>query len=46
MSFGILGSRDLRGDGKPWLSIRNPACCAKTYPEFFEVLDGLRRAAG
>ena len=46
MSFGILGSRDLRGDGTPWLSIRNPACCAKTYPEFFEVLDGLQRAAG
>lgn len=42
MSFAILGSRDLRGDGHPWLSVRNPACCAKTFPHFFGVLDGLR----
>jgi 3-phosphoshikimate 1-carboxyvinyltransferase len=43
MSFGILGCHDLLGDGKPWLSIRNPACCAKTFPNFFEVLDSIRR---
>ncbi len=42
MSFAILGSRDLRGDGQPWLSVHNPACCAKTFPRFFEVLDDLR----
>lgn len=42
MSFGILGSHDLRGDGRPWLSIRNPACCAKTFPNFFELLAALR----
>jgi 3-phosphoshikimate 1-carboxyvinyltransferase len=42
MSFGILGSFDLIGDGKPWLAIRDPQCCGKTYPDFFEVLDQLR----
>ena len=38
MSFAILGCHDLRGDGRPWLRVRNPACCAKTFPDFFEVL--------
>ena len=42
MSFGILGCRDLHGDGRPWLAIRNPACCAKTFPEFFALLDRVR----
>ncbi len=42
MSFAILGSFDLLEDGQPWLAIRNPACCDKTFPEFFEVLEGLR----
>lgn len=42
MSFAILGSHDLRGDGRPWLSIRNPACCAKTFPNFFELLEMAR----
>jgi 3-phosphoshikimate 1-carboxyvinyltransferase len=42
MSFGVLGAHDLRGDGSPWLSIRNPACCAKTFPHFFELLESLR----
>lgn len=43
MSFGILGSHDLQGDGRTWLSIRNPACCAKTFPNFFELLESVRR---
>ena len=43
MSFGILGCRDLRGDGRPWLTIRNPGCCAKTFPHFFELLESLRK---
>ena len=43
MSFGILGCRDLHGDGRPWLTIRNPACCAKTFPHFFELLETLRK---
>lgn len=42
MSFGILGCRDVRGDGQPWLTIRDPGCCAKTFPNFFELLGGLR----
>jgi len=43
MSFGILGSHNLHGDGRPWLSIRHPACCAKTFPHFFELLEMLRK---
>ena len=43
MSFGILGCHNLHGDGRPWLSIRNPACCAKTFPHFFELLETLRK---
>ena len=43
MSFGILGCHDLRRDGSPWLTIRNPACCAKTFPHFFELLETLRK---
>jgi 3-phosphoshikimate 1-carboxyvinyltransferase len=42
MSFAVLGSHDLAGDGSPWLSIADPACCAKTFPAFFDVLDGVR----
>lgn len=38
MSFALLGCHDLHGDGRPWLSIRNPACCAKTFPEYFDLL--------
>ncbi len=45
MSFGILGCADIRGDGEPWLRIADPACCGKTFPRFFEVLDGLRKGA-
>lgn len=42
MSFAILGCRDLRGDGSPWLAIANPSVCAKTFPGFFTLLDELR----
>jgi 3-phosphoshikimate 1-carboxyvinyltransferase len=42
MSFAILGCHDLRGDGRPWLTINDPACCAKTFPEFFDLLGRLR----
>ncbi|MGH8019522.1 MAG: 3-phosphoshikimate 1-carboxyvinyltransferase [Opitutaceae bacterium] len=42
MSFAILGCHDLHGDGRPWLSIRDPGCCAKTFPRFFEVLERVR----
>jgi 3-phosphoshikimate 1-carboxyvinyltransferase len=38
MSFGILGCHDLRGDGRPWLTIKDPSCCTKTFPAFFDLL--------
>jgi len=39
MSFGVLGSSDLLGDGQPWLAIKDPACCGKTFPGFFDALE-------
>jgi 3-phosphoshikimate 1-carboxyvinyltransferase len=42
MSFGILGCFDLLGDGEPWLAIKDPECCSKTFPDFFQTLDRLR----
>jgi len=42
MSFAILGSYDLKKTGDPWLSITNPSCCAKTFPNFFGTLNHLR----
>ncbi len=45
MSFAILGCHDLHGDCTPWLTIDNPACCAKTFPNFFDVLASLRTRA-
>ena len=42
MSFAVLGSFDLLGDGKPWLAIKDPNCCAKTFPDFFKVLESIR----
>lgn len=44
MSFAILGCRDLLENGQPWMEIRDPGCCAKTFPEFFSVLDSLRES--
>ena len=41
MSFGILGTFDLRGNGSPWIEIADPACCGKTFPAFFDVLKTL-----
>ena len=43
MSFAILGCHDLHGNGQPWLSIKDPACCAKTFPNFFELLETKRK---
>ena len=42
MSFGILGCYDLHRTGRPWLTIKDPACCNKTFPSFFELLAHLR----
>ena len=41
MSFGILGSHDLHGDGRPWIAIEDPACVGKTFPDFFAALGEL-----
>jgi 3-phosphoshikimate 1-carboxyvinyltransferase len=43
MSFGILGCHDLHRNGRSWLAIRDPGCCAKTFPHFFELLEAVRR---
>jgi 3-phosphoshikimate 1-carboxyvinyltransferase len=43
MSFGILGCHDLHRDGRPWLTLRDPGCCAKTFPNFFELLESVRQ---
>lgn len=43
MSFGILGCHDLLKNGQPWLTIKDPGCCAKTFPAFFDLLESLRR---
>jgi 3-phosphoshikimate 1-carboxyvinyltransferase len=43
MSFGVLGCHDLHRDGRSWLTIKDPACCAKTFPHFFELLEELRQ---
>lgn len=43
MSFAILGSHNLHANGKPWLKIKNPACCGKTFPNFFDTLETLRK---
>lgn len=45
MSFGILGCHDLLKNGRAWLTIKDPACCAKTFPAFFDLLAGLRAAS-
>ncbi|MSU24469.1 MAG: 3-phosphoshikimate 1-carboxyvinyltransferase [Opitutus sp.] len=45
MSFGILGCHDLHRDGRAWLAIKDPACCAKTFPHFFELLESLRKSS-
>jgi len=42
MSFGILGSYDLFGDGRPWIAIADPSCTGKTFPKFFTALEALR----
>lgn len=36
MAFSLIGLR------VPGISIENPACVSKTFPDFFEVLDNLR----
>ncbi len=42
MSFAILGCHNLLRNGRPWLTIKDPDCCAKTFPAFFDLLARLR----
>ena len=42
MCFAILGSHDLFKNGKSWMRIQDPNCCAKTFPKFFQVLSHLQ----
>ena len=37
MAFAVLGLR------VPGIDITNPECVAKTFPDYFEILEGLRR---
>ncbi|MDX2109289.1 MAG: 3-phosphoshikimate 1-carboxyvinyltransferase [Verrucomicrobiota bacterium] len=46
MSFGILGSVDILGDGAPWLAIEDPDCTGKTFPRFFQTLEQVRANSG
>ena len=36
MAFALIGLR------APGVSIENPACVSKTFPDYFEVLESLR----
>ncbi len=45
MSFAILGCANLREDNQSWLKIRDPLCCKKTFPKFFEKLAALHAAS-
>lgn len=38
MSFAILGSHPLYRE-KPWIYLKKPSLCAKTFPSFFKALD-------
>ena len=43
MSFAILGCSPRYGNRSPWLRIADPACCGKTFPDFFAKLEELYR---
>jgi len=43
MSFAILGSCDALKSGKPWMKIKDPLCCRKTFPDFFDTLESARQ---
>jgi 3-phosphoshikimate 1-carboxyvinyltransferase len=38
MCFATLGMMDVMKNGEPWITIKNPACVDKTFPNFFETL--------
>ncbi len=40
MSFAILGSHPLYKE-KPWIYLKKPGLCAKTFPDFFKTLESI-----
>ncbi len=40
MSFAVLGSHPLCGN-KPWIYLKKPGLCAKTFPNFFQTLESI-----
>lgn len=45
MSFAILGSHDLKGNAQPWIYLKKPDLCAKTFPDFFKTLERMHQSA-
>ena len=45
MSFSILASADIFGDGREWIEIENPDCVSKTWENFFEELYSARSSS-
>lgn len=43
MAFAILGCLQQNVNRDPWMLIADPACCSKTFPQFFQVLSSLYR---
>jgi len=41
MSLAVLGCRDMRGDGLPWMALVDPSCASKTFPGFYSELEKL-----
>ncbi len=39
MSFAILGTMDIMKNSQPWITLENPSCVTKTFPNFFETLE-------
>lgn len=45
MCFAALGTVDALKNGQPWLTIKDPSCVVKTFPNFFESLKIFSKAA-
>jgi 3-phosphoshikimate 1-carboxyvinyltransferase len=43
MSFAIFGSIDAMKTGSSWITIEDPSCVNKTFPNFFETLESVAR---
>jgi 3-phosphoshikimate 1-carboxyvinyltransferase len=45
MCFALLGTLNVFGNGEPWITILNPSCVEKTFPNFFETLEETARVS-